>query len=47
MVALVDLEVLREVLDSFREKRDLDLGRPGVSLVGLELSDHFALPFRR
>src|SRR5512143_1300525 len=47
MVALVDLEMLRQVLDPFGEKRDLDLGRTGVRLVGLELPDHFALPLRR
>jgi hypothetical protein len=47
MVALVDFEVLREVLDSFREQRDLDLRRAGIGLVGLELSYYFALSLRR
>jgi hypothetical protein len=47
MVALMDFEVLRQVLDAFCEKRDLDLGRAGVRVVGLELANYFALPFGR
>jgi hypothetical protein len=33
MVLLVDLQVLGEVVDAIGQQRDLDLGRPGVTLV--------------
>src|SRR5262245_10635969 len=39
VVALVHLEVFGEVMNLLGEKRDLDLGRPRVSFVLLELAD--------
>src|SRR5262249_53269657 len=39
VIALVNLEVLGQVVDLLGEKRDLDLGRPRVPFVLLELAD--------
>jgi len=39
MIALVDLEVLGQVVNLFGEQRDLHLGRPRVAFVNLELAD--------
>src|SRR5213078_2049505 len=33
-VLLVDLQMLGQVVDLFRDERDLNLGRSGISLVG-------------
>jgi hypothetical protein len=39
MILLVDPEMLGEVIDAFREERDLNSGRTGVGLVTLETLD--------
>src|SRR5436309_2333804 len=46
MVALVHLEVLRQVFDAFGQERDLDFRGPRVRLVGAEVIDNLALPLR-
>src|SRR5260221_8495624 len=46
MVALVHLEMLRQVLDAFGQERDLNLRGPRIRLVGPEVIDDFALPLR-
>src|SRR5262245_32262742 len=43
MVLLVSLEVIRQPVDPLGEERDLDLGRPGISIVRSELLDEGAL----
>ena len=51
VITLVDLKVLSKMRDAIREDGDLDLGRPGVGVVELVLSDdgllfgHCAFPF--
>src|SRR5882672_9195613 len=47
VVALVDLEMLRQVLDAFGQERDLDFRRPRIGLVGPEMINDFALLLRR
>jgi len=46
MVFLVDPEVFGEVLDGPREKRDLNLGRSRIRIVGPEAGDGLGLFFR-
>src|SRR5919198_99991 len=43
VVLHVRLEVLGEPVDALGQERDLDLGRPGVALVSLELRDQALL----
>jgi|ERR1019366_10013175 hypothetical protein len=45
MVFHVRLEMLGEVRDALGQERDLDLGRPGVVVVRLELGDDFEFFF--
>src|SRR5712664_1584669 len=46
VVALVHLEMLRQIFDAFGQERDLNLRGPRVRLVGPEVIDDFALPLR-
>ena len=46
-VFLVFLEMLREVADSFRQNRNLHLGRPGVTVRPAELFDEFRFTLLR
>src|SRR2546422_6221138 len=43
MILRVGLEMLGQSVDPLGQERDLDLGRPGVALVGLELLDQALL----
>ena len=47
MVFLVRPEVLGQLLDPPREKRDLDLGRPGIRAVAAVRADDLLLRFLR
>src|SRR5689334_20549739 len=47
VVLLVRLEVLGEVVEALGQERDLDLGRPGVAVVGRVLLDDVLLQIGR
>ena len=38
IVLLMDLEMLCKLVDPLREQRDLNLWRPGIAFVGLEIT---------
>ncbi len=46
MILLVNLEMLRECLDSLSQQSDLNFGRSGIGLVMLKLSDQFLFSLR-
>jgi hypothetical protein len=43
MILRVDLEVFRQVINALAQERDLYFGRPGVSVVCLEVADDSCL----